>query len=88
MPAPSLTTKKSLCVPDVITVLLDQNVPQVVAPWLSALRPQWVVRQVSDVGLRGAEDRTIFDWTIANRAMIITFDDDFADQRSFPVGTH
>jgi predicted nuclease of predicted toxin-antitoxin system len=40
------------------------------------------------VDLSGKSDREIFEWAQVERAIIITFDDDFADQRSFPVGKH
>jgi hypothetical protein len=33
-------------------------------------------------------DREVFDWAQARQAIIIIFDEDFADQRSFPVGGH
>ncbi|MBI2895534.1 MAG: DUF5615 family PIN-like protein [Deltaproteobacteria bacterium] len=74
--------------PEALRVLLDQNVSREIAPWLRALRPSWVVNHVSEVGLLGADDADIFDWAVANGALIVTFDEDFADQRSFPVGSH
>ncbi len=74
--------------PEPFTVLLDQNVPRVVAAWLRGLRPSWEVHHAAEVGLAGKSDREVFDWAQAHQAIIITFDEDFADQRSFPVGAH
>lgn len=74
--------------PEPFVVLLDQNVPRVVAAWLRGLKPSWEVYHAAAVGLAGKSDREIFDWAQARRAIIITFDEDFADQRSFPVGGH
>lgn len=36
----------------------------------------------------GAPDQDIFLWAQANNAIVITFDEDFADARMYPVGTH
>ena len=71
-----------------LAVLLDQNVPPHVAGWLRSRRPDWLVWHVSDVGLKGATDDTIFHWAQANGAIVITFDEDFADTRMSPVGSH
>lgn len=73
---------------DALTVLLDQNVPQPVAVWLGGLKPSWVVYHVKDVGLDRKFDQDIFAWAQEHRAIVITFDENFADQRSFPVGFH
>ena len=74
--------------PESFAVLLDQNVPQPVAAWLRELRPAWIVYHVKEIGLAGKRDREIFAWAQERQAIIITFDEDFADQRSFPVGEH
>ena len=74
--------------PDPFVVLLDQNVPRAVMNWLRALRPSWEVRHAIEVGLGGKNDREIFEWAQSQRAVIVTFDEDFADRRSFPVGEH
>lgn len=74
--------------PEPFAVLLDQNVPQAVATWLRGLRPSWDVHHATEVGLAGRSDREVFDWAQARQATIITFDEDFADRRSFPVGEH
>ncbi len=74
--------------PEPFSVLLDQNVPREVASWLRAVRPSWNIYYAGDVGLAGKADREVFDWAQARRAVIITFNEDFADQRSFPVREH
>ena len=68
-------------------VLLDQNIPPSVCAFLRARRPAWTVRHVGDVGLRGAPDEQIFRWAQAHEAIVVTFDEDFADARMYPAGT-
>jgi predicted nuclease of predicted toxin-antitoxin system len=75
-------------VSEALSVLLDQNVPRPVAVWLRGLKPLWTVYHVKEVGLDGKPDQEIFAWAQEHRAIVITFDEDFADQRSFPVGLH
>jgi predicted nuclease of predicted toxin-antitoxin system len=43
---------------------------------------------VCDVGLNGALDEVIFRWAQEQRAIVLTFDGDFADARMYPVGSH
>jgi predicted nuclease of predicted toxin-antitoxin system len=38
-----------------------------------------------DIGLGGCSDQMIFDWAQANSAIVVTFDEDFADLRAFPL---
>jgi len=75
-------------VPDPLIVLLDQNIPRIIASWLRTLRPAWVVHHTSEVGLSGQSDQQVFTWAQENRALIISFDEDFADGRSFPAQEH
>ena len=74
--------------PEALTVLLDQNIPRAIAPWLRAHRPQWTIYHTSDVALSGRPDEEIFAWAQQRHAVIVTFDEDFADQRTFPTGSH
>ncbi len=74
--------------PEILTVLLDQNVPRAIAPWLRTRRPHWTVSHTSEVMLSGRPDETLFAWAQQRQAVIITFDEDFADQRAFPLGSH
>jgi predicted nuclease of predicted toxin-antitoxin system len=57
-----LTKRKSFRVPDRLTILLDQNVPQAVVSWLKLLKPTWAVFHTGDVGLSGKADEEVFAW--------------------------
>lgn len=72
----------------ILRVLLDQNVPRAVCAFLQGRRPSWIIRHVADVGLWGCSDAAILQWAIEDSAVVITFDEDFADARMFPVGSH
>lgn len=74
--------------PDRLHVLLDQNVPRAVRDWLRAQRPGWTVVHTSDVGLTGKKDPEVFAWAQSAGAVVVSFDEDFADRRSFPAGRH
>ena len=74
--------------PEALTVLLDQNVPRAITDWLRVHRTQWTIYHTSDVALSGRPDEEIFAWAQQRHAVIITFDEDFADQRTFPIGSH
>lgn len=74
--------------PDRLTILLDQNVPQAVVSWLKLLKPMWAVVHTRDVGLSGKADEEVFVWAQQQAAVIVTFDEDFADGRSFPAQRH
>ena len=71
-----------------LRVLLDQNIPRAVAAWLRRLKPNWEVFHTAEVGLSGKDDKKIFEWALAQKTLIITFDEDFADRRSFSVSKH
>jgi predicted nuclease of predicted toxin-antitoxin system len=75
-------------VPDALTILLDQNVPRVIADWLRACRPHWTIFHTSDVALSGRPDEELFAWAQQQHAIIVTFDEDFSDLRTFPIGSH
>ncbi len=74
--------------PDRFTILLDQNVPQAVASWLKLLKPKWAIFHTGDVGLSGKSDEEVFTWAQQQTAVVVTFDEDFADGRSFPSHRH
>lgn len=74
--------------PESLTLLLDQNVPRAIAQWLRTHRPHWTIYHTSEVELSGRPDEEIFAWAQRRQAVIVTFDEDFADQRAFPVGSH
>jgi predicted nuclease of predicted toxin-antitoxin system len=71
-----------------LTILLDQNVPRLVGQFLRRRRPEWRVLHASEVGLAGAADERVFQWAQEERAIIVTFDEDFADARLYPLGSH
>ena len=73
---------------DSLTILLDQNVPQAVVSWLKLLKPTWAVFHTGDVGLSGKADEEVFVWAQQQSAVVVTFDEDFADGRSFPAQRH
>jgi predicted nuclease of predicted toxin-antitoxin system len=51
-------------------------------------KPNWEVRHVNDVGLQGAADDAIFHWAQNDLSIVITLDEDFADARMYPAGSH
>jgi predicted nuclease of predicted toxin-antitoxin system len=72
----------------ITTLLLDQNVPVAVAVWLAGRTSGWRVAHVNDLGLAGRPDSVIFSWAQEHRAIVITFDEDFADARFQSLGQH
>jgi predicted nuclease of predicted toxin-antitoxin system len=80
---------KSSAVSDLpLYLLLDENVSPEISTWIPSVKPHWRVSYVTDVGLNGKSDAEIFAWAQDHQAVIVTFDEDFADRRMFPVGTH
>jgi hypothetical protein len=71
-----------------LNVLLDQNVPVAIVAWLKQLRPKWDVKHTSQIGLDNTDDDTIYEWGYQKQAIIITFDEDFADKRFFSTKDH
>jgi predicted nuclease of predicted toxin-antitoxin system len=43
---------------------------------------------VKEVGLSGHPDSEIFRWAQSHQSIVVTHDEDFADTRSFPLGSH
>ena len=71
-----------------IKILLDQNVPIAIKGWLSSFRPEWTVSHVTELGMAGAKDCAVFKFAQSSNAIIITFDEDFADSRFYSLGSH
>ena len=69
-------------------LLLDQNIPEEIARWLRGKFSALKITHVKEIKLDGRPDPEIFRWAQANRAIVITYDEDFADTRSFPLGSH
>lgn len=75
--------------PDAVrSVLLDQNIPRVVAGWLRDRRKSWKVSHVTELGFVGKSDEFLYLWAQEHRAIIVTYDEDFADARMYPLGRH
>lgn len=72
--------------PETFRLLLDENVPVQVLAWLRDFRPQWRIEHTSETGLNGRPDHEIFQWAQDHSAIVVTFDEDFADIRNFDVG--
>lgn len=72
----------------ILRILLDQNIPPVVCEFVREKKPSWEVRHVNEVGLRGAPDDKIFQWAQIGGWVVITYDEDFADARMYPAGSH
>ena len=73
---------------ETLRLLLDQNIPEELAAWIRTRRPQWRVEHAKQVGLCGRPDSDVFRWAQAHYAVVATYDEDFADTRSFPLGSH
>ena len=71
-----------------LVILLDQNVPLVVAGWLRNQRPRWKIQHVNELGFRGRSDEFLYRWAQEHGAIIVTYDEDFADARMYPLGHH
>jgi len=71
-----------------LRILLDQNISRELVPWLERQRPHWEIWHVKDVGLDGRPDAEIFKWAQTERAIVVTYDEDFADTRTFALGAH
>jgi predicted nuclease of predicted toxin-antitoxin system len=69
-------------------ILLDQNVPQALTAWLKGKLPEWEISHVNELGFQGSTDEFLYVWAQENRAIIVTYDEDFADSRFYPLGHH
>jgi len=68
--------------------LIDQNVPFAVTEWLRVQRPDWIIQHVKDLGFEGKSDSFLYQWAQENGAIVLTYDEDFADARMYPLGAH
>lgn len=71
-----------------LNILMDQNVPVAAVDWLRSQRPGWTVRHVTELGFAGRDDAFVFQWAQQEAAIVITYDEDFADARYYPLGRH
>lgn len=69
-----------------IKILLDQNIPAAIEPWLSRfLGDQALVTSTHTLGLQRMSDEIIFYYCQRNRMIIITYDDDFQNPLVIPA---
>jgi len=59
-----------------------------IADWLKKQQPTWLIQHVKDVGLEGKSDAFLYRWAQDHKAIILTFDEDFADARMYPYGRY
>jgi predicted nuclease of predicted toxin-antitoxin system len=69
-------------------ILLDQNIPVLVADWLRGQRPNWQVDHVNELGFAGKPDGFLYGWAQDHKSIIVTFDEHFADARFYGRGPH
>ncbi|HRG54801.1 MAG TPA: DUF5615 family PIN-like protein [Lacunisphaera sp.] len=43
---------------------------------------------MNQIGLMGRPDAEVFRWAQERQAMVVSYDEDFADARTFPLGAH
>ncbi|MBW2067243.1 MAG: DUF5615 family PIN-like protein [Deltaproteobacteria bacterium] len=48
----------------------------------------WSVQHVNELGFQGKSDDFLYLWAQENRAIIVTYDEDFANSRFYPMGEH
>ncbi len=71
-----------------IKLVLDQNIPRILVAFVQKHRPTWEVHHVIEIGLEGRSDSEIYEWAQRNEAIVVSFDEDFADARTYPLGKH
>ena len=69
-------------------ILLDQNIPQALSQWLGEKLPDWEIQHGNKLGFQGKPDEFLYLWAQENGAIIVTYDEDFADSRFYPLGRH
>ncbi len=74
--------------PLVLRILLDENIPRAIGPWLRGFRPEWGVVHTSEVGLNGESDVTVFQWAQDRAFVAMTFHEDFTDYRGIASTNH
>jgi predicted nuclease of predicted toxin-antitoxin system len=73
---------------EILRILLDQNIPQGLSAWLRDKLPDWEIQHVNELGFQGRDDEFLYLWAQKNKAIIVTYDEDFADSRFYPLGHH
>jgi len=52
-----------------------------VAGWLRDRCPSWTVNHVKELGYAGKSDAFLYKWAMEYKAIVATYDEDFADAR-------
>ena len=73
---------------EILRILLDQNIPQTLSGWLKDRMPDWEIQHVNELGFQGKPDEFLYLWAQDKGAIIVTYDEDFADSRFYPLGYH
>jgi predicted nuclease of predicted toxin-antitoxin system len=73
---------------EVLNILLDQNIPQAVSGWLKSKLADCKITHVNELGFQGKTDEFLYLWALENDTIIVTYDEDFADARFYPLGEH
>lgn len=56
--------------------------------WLRTQRPGWRVSHVNELSFQGKPDEFLYLWAQEHGAIVVTFDEHFADARTYPLGKH
>ena len=73
---------------EILRILLDQNIPQALSGCLKDKLPGWEIQHVNELGFQGRPNEFLYLWAQENGAIIVTYDEDFADSRFYPLGHH
>ncbi len=74
--------------PSQLCFLLDQNIPMAISAWMKSEYPHWIIQHVNDLEFQGKSDSFLYKWAQERCAIVITYDEDFADARMYPLGKH
>ncbi len=74
--------------PEDIALLLDENIPLPIEAWLRDHLSGCDVIHALNTGLAGKPDKEVFHLAQKQGRIIVTFDEDLADARMFPLGEH
>lgn len=69
-------------------ILIDQNVPLALSGWLKEKLTGWEIWHVNELQLQGSSDEFLYKWAQMHKAIIMTYDEDFADSRFYILGDH